>query len=956
MRRMSLGGPTFGAVIAVASVTAGPAFAQPQAGSEQPAPRVATAAVPGPQAPPGLKALVGALHEHSAYSDGWPRTRPADWFPSARSYGLDFLGGGDHSDNLSVPTTFSEGCYGQGRGGTGEILLAECMLADGVNPADSFRKWDATAEQTAAANSPEFAAFRGFEWSSDRFGHINAYFSKNFTNAQADGGEVDMDTFWDWFTRAPSLGGGSDAIATFNHPSAKKIDISGNEAPGKNWNDFRYVPKADERMVGIEVFNDRREYGSGAGYPEGAYAHALDKGWHLGAAGAEDLGHRKPPLDNFGGPEWPKTVVLAAERTNESIRAAMLARRFYAVAADENRLRMGFTIDREPMGSRLVRPTGESMVINSSVNDPQLRLELVTSGGKVVGSGTGGLEVKRPAAGAEKYYFVRARRGDAPVAYSSPIWVTARAGATEGSWLAGDLHVHSCYSEDAYCGPGDDSGPEEFFSFGGTIANRFTEAAVRGLDFLAITDHNDVRSQSDPDFGSQGVVGLRGYESSLAGGHAQMLGGTRLYPRGTGKDAPSSAADTNRLADDLERDGGVFQANHPSYRGKSSFDDCDQAALGNFAKNPLHWKYGYDVRPSTIEVFNPTALIAPAELYWECWLQRGFRMGATGGSDSHGTNQANLGMPTTWVFGASRRESAVLDGIRNGRTTISRLGPQQGSLRLLLEADGDGNGSYESMIGDTVRPGTKMQVRADGASASGLVRVRANGRTLLEDAQLAPGGTVRFSAPAEPGWVRANLYLPQSSSQVDPNCQPTGQSLDFCSSDLALAALTSPIYTERPGSGGPPGGPPPAPGGGGDDGPPEDPDEPDRQTPLPPGGEPRGPMPEVPRQQGGEPSRGGAPLPRMRIAARRLAPKDRRTVRFLVKWAPAGYRYDLQVRPTRGAAGWGVLSFATQKTSIIFRVRPGRDYVFRVRLRRPDGRRGPWTRSKPVRTGRARTR
>ena len=43
---------------------------------------------------------------------------------------------------------------------------------------------------------------------------------------------------------------------------------------------------------------------------------------------------------------------------------------------------------------------------------------------------------------------------------------------------------------------------------GGTVEERFIEASARGLDFLAITDHNDVRSQSDPGWEVGGVLGL----------------------------------------------------------------------------------------------------------------------------------------------------------------------------------------------------------------------------------------------------------------------------------------------------------------------------------------------------------------------------------------------------------------------------------------------------------------
>ena len=100
--------------------------------------------------------------------------------------------------------------------------------------------------------------------------------------------------------------------------------------------------------------------------------------------------------------------------------------------------------------------------------------------------------------------------------------VRARRGAAHGSrdareWLAGDLHVHTCYSHDAYCGPSDDNtGPEELYTLSGDVEERFAEAALRGLDYLAITDHNDVRSVDHPGFGAYGVIPIPGYESVAA--------------------------------------------------------------------------------------------------------------------------------------------------------------------------------------------------------------------------------------------------------------------------------------------------------------------------------------------------------------------------------------------------------------------------------------------------------
>jgi hypothetical protein len=398
--------------------------------------------------------LVGAMHEHSGYSDGWPGSRPVDYFASARDkHDLEFLGSGEHSTNADVPFVFNEECYEEP-----DVRLPQCLIADPVNPADSFRKWEATKEQADAATDPakDFTAFQGFEWSSERQGHINVYFSNEDTSPERDGGDLDMDLFYDWLIRPSSQGGGSDGLAVFNHPGFKSIcgQLGCEETtdPSFNWEDFAYEPKADAQMVGIEVFNGSSDYGSASGRnapPEGWYARALDRGWHVGAVGAEDKGHDR--TDDWGAPKHAKTVILSPENSRPALKEAMLRRRFYAVL--DNSLRLEFAVGGAPMGSRLRRPAGEGLeiVAKASGGDP-VTLELVTGGGKVVASDDDGeLSVTRPTAAAERWYYVRARRGSKNVGYSSPVWVDATTPAARGEWLAGDLHLHSCYSHDAYC-------------------------------------------------------------------------------------------------------------------------------------------------------------------------------------------------------------------------------------------------------------------------------------------------------------------------------------------------------------------------------------------------------------------------------------------------------------------------------------------------------------------------
>jgi hypothetical protein len=150
------------------------------------------------------------------------------------------------------------------------------------------------------------------------------------------------------------------------------------------------------------------------------------------------------------------------------------------------------------------------------------------------------------------------------------------------------------------------------------------------------------------------------------------------------------------------------------------------------------------------------------------------------------------GNPTTWVFARERSASGVLAAIREGRTAVSLLPPTLGSARLMLEADGDGDGTFESIVGDTVPPGAPLRVRAVG------VTMRANGATILDRAPLAPGGVVTLNAPAEVGWVRASLLLPDGAEERSPNCGPLNATTTYCRNHWVKAALTSPIYLAAP--------------------------------------------------------------------------------------------------------------------------------------------------------------
>ena len=258
------------------------------------------------------------------------------------------------------------------------------------------------------------------------------------------------------------------------------------------------------------------------------------------------------------------------------------------------------------------------------------------------------------------------------------------------TWLAGDLHAHTVHSDGAM-----------------TVPELALLAVSRGLDFLAVTDHNTVSHHRELAAASAayGITLVPGQEVTTSRGHAGVLGDTGWIDFRTSADSWLAAA---------ERGGGLMSINHP-FGGDVS------------------WLHAMERRPPLLEVWHWSWLdptwTTPLS-WWQAWDPSAIPVG---GSDWHRPgSDSPLGRPTTWVESDDDSGvSGVLEGLRAGRVSITaeRDGPillrHDGGF-VAIGADGlllaDPDGPYRRVAGDVARvpgrPGYHRLVTPLGATVA----------------------------------------------------------------------------------------------------------------------------------------------------------------------------------------------------------------------------------------------
>ena len=197
----------------------------------------------------------------------------------------------------------------------------------------------------------------------------------------------------------------------------------------------------------------------------------------------------------------------------------------------------------------------------------------------------------------------------------------------------GDLHCHSIYSEDGV------------FS----VSQIINYAKGAGLDFLAITDHNENKAMND-DPKDPEIMMISGSECSLdeTCGHFNVFGIPDI-------EIAPDMIEKDEIIDYMNRmksKGARIQINHP------------------FA-NTLGWSVGWDVPYDYIEVWNRkfSPMNQKAVDFWHSLLCQGKHITGTGGTDAHYNKSERY--PLNGIFAKECTSDSILEALDHGHSFVT---------------------------------------------------------------------------------------------------------------------------------------------------------------------------------------------------------------------------------------------------------------------------------------------
>jgi len=210
-------------------------------------------------------------------------------------------------------------------------------------------------------------------------------------------------------------------------------------------------------------------------------------------------------------------------------------------------------------------------------------------------------------------------------------------------WYKGDLHIHTIHSDGR-----------------NTVCEVIALARGRGLEFIALTDHNTISQNKEfIESGSsyEDFLVIPGMEITTFYGHMNAFNIDRYIDF-----RRKSKEDFKNLIEEIHSNGGIVSVNHPDISKEPMCRDC-----------PFRYRDidGFDA----IEVWNGPWHILNSESisWWHSLLIKGYKVTAIGGSDYHGVDLTRIGEPTTWIYTNSLSTKNILKSIKMGRAYITYI-------------------------------------------------------------------------------------------------------------------------------------------------------------------------------------------------------------------------------------------------------------------------------------------
>jgi len=339
-----------------------------------------------------------------------------------------------------------------------------------------------------------------------------------------------------------------------------------------------------------------------------------------------------------------------------------------------------------------------------------------------------------------------------------PAWLPAvlnaplRSGA---GWYRGDLHMHGAHSDGSCQTQGGDARVPCPLVF--TVE----DAAKRGLDFIALSDHNTVSQANDirelqPYFDHLLLIPAR--EVTTFQGHGNLFGTTEPLDFRLGSKA---VPDWNALLTAAGALHGVFSINHPNRPNDETCMGC-----GWTPEQPVDMHLVQAIEAvNGVDASSPKYTGVP---FWQEQLNKGLHLTGIGGSDNHNAKlplpatggSMAIGLPTTVVHASELSMKAILDAIRAGHVFIDAQGSRDRFMDFVASV---GNRSAE--MGDTLAApaGSVVHVTMHAtAVGNGRAEIIVDGQAFQPKNDMAIHDATQalsFDWPSDGKrhWIRANV-------------------------------------------------------------------------------------------------------------------------------------------------------------------------------------------------------